>query len=103
MHGVVTAVSCSLTHSFAKANQESIRLLPGLGVEGDAHLGADLSVEALAQRACLGPRQFNRRFQASLGCTPARYVEDARMREACRRLSLGRRDFARLGQFVRRR
>jgi len=57
----------------------------------DAHLGADLSVEALAQRACLGPRQFNRRFQTSLGCTPARYVEDARMREACRRLSLGRR------------
>jgi transcriptional regulator GlxA family with amidase domain len=57
----------------------------------DAHLGHDLSVEALAQRACLGARQFNRRFQASLGCTPARYVEDARMREACRRLSLGRR------------
>ncbi len=40
MHGVVTAVSCSLTHSFTKAKQESICLLPGLGVEGDAHLGA---------------------------------------------------------------
>ncbi len=40
MHGVVTPVSCSLTHSFIKANQESIQLLSGLGVEGDAHLGA---------------------------------------------------------------
>lgn len=57
----------------------------------DANLGRDLSVEALAQRTCLSPRQFNRRFQASLGCTPARYVEDARRREACCRLSLGRR------------
>lgn len=39
MNGIVTAVSCSGTHTFSKPNQESIRLLMGLGVEGDAHLG----------------------------------------------------------------
>lgn len=39
MSGTVQAVSCSPTHTFTKPNQESIRLLTGLGVEGDAHLG----------------------------------------------------------------
>jgi MOSC domain-containing protein YiiM len=39
MSGTVQAVSCSPTHTFAKSNQGSIRLLTGLGVEGDAHLG----------------------------------------------------------------
>jgi MOSC domain-containing protein YiiM len=39
MPAVVTAVSCSATHGFSKPNRESIRLLAGLGVEGDAHLG----------------------------------------------------------------
>jgi len=33
------AVSSSSTHTFSKPNLESIRLLTGLGVEGDAHLG----------------------------------------------------------------
>ena len=37
--GVVAAVSRDATHSFSKPNVESIRLLAGLGVEGDAHLG----------------------------------------------------------------
>jgi MOSC domain-containing protein YiiM len=39
MGGIVTAVSRSPAHTLAKLNQESIRLLSGLGVEGDAHLG----------------------------------------------------------------
>ena len=39
MHGVVTAVSRSATHTFSKPNAESIRLLAGLGVDGDAHMG----------------------------------------------------------------
>src|SRR6266852_8580676 len=39
MHGVVTAVSRCATHTFSKPNADSIRLLTGLGVEGDAHLG----------------------------------------------------------------
>lgn len=39
MGGAVIAVSCSPTHTFTKPNLKSIRLLTGLGVEGDAHLG----------------------------------------------------------------
>ncbi len=39
MDGIVTAVSISTTHTFSKSNQASIRLIAGLGVEGDAHLG----------------------------------------------------------------
>jgi MOSC domain-containing protein YiiM len=39
MGGTVTAVSRSAEHTFSKANEERIRLLVGLGVEGDAHLG----------------------------------------------------------------
>jgi len=39
MAGVVTAVSRSATHTMSKPNQDGIRLLAGLGVEGDAHQG----------------------------------------------------------------
>ena len=38
-NAVVTAVSISKEHTFSKSNQASIKLLAGLGVEGDAHLG----------------------------------------------------------------
>jgi MOSC domain-containing protein YiiM len=37
--GIITAVSLSPGHSFSKPNVLSIRLLAGLGVEGDAHAG----------------------------------------------------------------
>ena len=37
--GKVVAVSRSKSHSFSKATEMSIRLLKGLGVEGDAHMG----------------------------------------------------------------
>ena len=37
--GTVKAVSCSADHAFSKSTQGSIRLLAGLGVEGDAHSG----------------------------------------------------------------
>ena len=39
MGGEVTAVSRSVTHTLSKSNQDSVRLLTGLGIEGDAHLG----------------------------------------------------------------
>ncbi len=38
--GLVTAVSRSPAHTLTKEPRASIRLLAGLGVEGDAHLGA---------------------------------------------------------------
>ncbi|MCJ7551473.1 MAG: MOSC domain-containing protein [Anaerolineae bacterium] len=39
MEGIVTGVSRSATYSFSKQTQEAIRLVAGLGVEGDAHMG----------------------------------------------------------------
>lgn len=39
MNGTVAAVHLSPGHTFGKETRESIRLLAGLGVEGDAHLG----------------------------------------------------------------
>lgn len=39
MPALVTAVSRAAAHEFSKGNQECVRLLEGLGVEGDAHLG----------------------------------------------------------------
>ncbi|MBI2678392.1 MAG: GlxA family transcriptional regulator [Candidatus Koribacter versatilis] len=51
-----------------------------------AHLKHDLSVEALAAKACLSPRQFTRRFTRVFGLTPADFVEKLRLDEARRRL-----------------
>jgi MOSC domain-containing protein YiiM len=39
MAKIVTAVSRSARHTLAKPNEDSIRLVAGLGVEGDAHMG----------------------------------------------------------------
>ena len=39
MDGVVTAVSRSPKHTLIKTNEDGIRLVTGLGVEGDAHFG----------------------------------------------------------------
>jgi MOSC domain len=35
----VVAVSCGPSHTFSKPTRDRIRLLAGLGVEGDAHMG----------------------------------------------------------------
>ena len=51
------------------------------------HLRNDLSVEVLAERACLCPRQFTRRFTRLFQRTPAAFVEDLRLAEAQKRLS----------------
>ncbi|MFE3324371.1 GlxA family transcriptional regulator [Streptomyces sp. NPDC059176] len=50
------------------------------------HPGGDLSVEALAARARLSPRQFARAFRAETGTTPGRYVERVRIEHARRLL-----------------
>ena len=52
-----------------------------------AHLQQDLSVEALAKRACLCPRHFSRQFSSIFGNTPGAFVEDLRLSEARRRLA----------------
>jgi MOSC domain-containing protein YiiM len=40
MDGVVAAVSRSARHTLVKPNEDSIKLVAGMGVEGDAHQGA---------------------------------------------------------------
>ncbi len=47
--------------------------------------GADLSVEALAERVALSPRHLARLFAAEVGVTPGRYVDRVRL-ETARRL-----------------
>ena len=54
------------------------------------NLRADLSVDALARRACLSVRQFSRAFKERFDMTPAAFVEEARLTEACRRLAARR-------------
>jgi MOSC domain-containing protein YiiM len=56
--GTVVAVSRDATHRFSKANQSSIRLLAGLGVEGDAHLGVTVQHRS---RVAQDPTQPNLR------------------------------------------
>ena len=50
------------------------------------HPAADLSVETLASRASLSPRQFARAFAAGVGMPPGRYVDRVRLETARRRM-----------------
>jgi hypothetical protein len=50
MSAIVTAVSRSAAHTFSKPNTACIRLLAGLGVEGDAHLGITVKHRTLVRR-----------------------------------------------------
>ncbi|MDL1899022.1 MOSC domain-containing protein, partial [Anaerolineae bacterium CFX7] len=58
MDGIVTAVSLSATHTMIKPNQESIFLLTGLGVDGDAHSGVTVKHRS---RVAQNPHQPNLR------------------------------------------
>jgi transcriptional regulator GlxA family with amidase domain len=55
------------------------------------NLHEDLSVNALARRACMSPSHFNRAFKSVFGSTPAEFVEILRVNEAKRRLSIPKR------------
>lgn len=46
------------------------------------NLSGDLSVEALAVRAAMSPRNFARVFRAETGATPARFIEKLRLEAA---------------------
>jgi len=56
--GIVTAVSLRRGHHFSKTNAMSIRLLKGLGVDGDAHMGKTVKHRA---RVAKDPNQPNLR------------------------------------------
>ena len=49
-HGSVVAVHRSERHGFSKEPRSSITLLAGLGVEGDAHLGANVQHRSRVRR-----------------------------------------------------
>jgi MOSC domain-containing protein YiiM len=55
---LVIAVSRSATHSFSKRNETGIRLVAGLGVEGDAHQGVTVKHRS---RVARDPTQPNLR------------------------------------------
>jgi transcriptional regulator GlxA family with amidase domain len=73
--------SAQLAHQ--AADREPLREVQRFIAE---HPGRDLSAEALAQRASMSVRHFARCFRAQVGMTPARYVEQARLEAARRRL-----------------
>ena len=58
MGAIVTTVSRSAAHRFSKPNKGAIRLLAGLGVEGDAHAGATVKHRS---RVARDPTQPNLR------------------------------------------
>ena len=54
------------------------------------NLSAPLSVENLADAACLSPRQFSRVFRAETGLSPAKAIENLRLEAARLMLEQGR-------------
>jgi transcriptional regulator GlxA family with amidase domain len=54
------------------------------------NLGASLTVEKLAEAACLSPRQFSRVFRAETGLSPAKAIENLRVEAARLMLEQGR-------------
>src|ERR671930_509912 len=58
MGGIVEAVHKSASHTLIKSGQVSIRLLAGLGIEGDAHMGVTVKQRS---RVARDPSQPNLR------------------------------------------
>ena len=79
---------------------ESVSRFSDLTTWIHTHLNNDLSVEALAGRACLCPRHFSRRFRTEVGASPADFVERLRLDEARRRLSNGENSVENVGLSV---
>lgn len=64
--------------------------IPRLRTVGDyvrSHLDGNLSVDRLAAQANLSVRHFSRLFRESSGVSPGKFVEQARLAEAARRLT----------------
>jgi MOSC domain-containing protein YiiM len=58
MDGIVAAVSRSPSHTLSKRNEDGIRLVAGLGIEGDAHQGRTVKHRS---RVARDPHQPNLR------------------------------------------
>ena len=62
------------------------RLLSDLQIWMQEHLAADLSVPALADKAMMSERNFQRVFTREIGMPPSQYVEQIRIEAARRKL-----------------
>jgi transcriptional regulator GlxA family with amidase domain len=73
------------------SSQLAVQMLPSGPLKGlpewiVEHLGEDLTVESLAARVAMSPRNFARVFRKETGMTPAKFVERARVERARREL-----------------
>ncbi len=90
MDGMVEAVSQSPKHTMGKRNREAIRLVAGLGVEGDAHAGEtvkhrsrvarDPSQPNLRQVHLIHAELFDELDAAGFAVTPGRMGENVTTR-----------------------
>ena len=64
----------------------------------DSHLGENLSIEVLANEACLSPFHFARAFKAATGAAPHRYVTDRRIGYAKTLIGEGRLPLAEIAE-----
>ena len=77
--------------SFMAAQQTDSDRFRDLQVWMQTHLHQDLSVESLAEKMSMSPRNFARAFARAAGETPGRYVQRARLEAARRDLEESRR------------
>ncbi|MFJ5924562.1 MOSC domain-containing protein [Kitasatospora sp. NPDC092948] len=86
MSGTVMAVSSNGAYSFSKPNRDAIRLLEGLGVEGDVHAGVtvkhrsrvaqDPTVPNLRQVHLIHAELFDRLAEAGFAVAPGELGEN---------------------------
>ncbi len=69
---------------------EAIDRFGEIGVWISSNPAEDLSIDVLANRACLSPRHFVRRFKAAFGQPPGLFIQARRLEEARRRLCGGK-------------
>ncbi|WP_020473604.1 GlxA family transcriptional regulator [Zavarzinella formosa] len=73
-----------------QAERDSLRDLLAWAVD---HLEQDLSVEAMAHKAHMSPRNFSRVFGQEMGETPARHIERLRVEAARQHLEASESDY----------
>lgn len=64
-------------------NRDDIDALDSLEPYVRERLGEGITVEQMAQQACMGLTKFKTAFKSRYGCTPAAYVQGLRMERAC--------------------